>query len=77
MGRKARCLRRHRVGKVSYYRRHGSWHIYYRDGRRQVRRRAGDTEEAAAQVAAQVNAHLSRSCSGRCRSVPFQQWPPH
>lgn len=57
--RKAICSRRHRVGRVSYYHRHGSWHIYYRDGRRQVRRRAGDTEEAAAQVAAQVNAQLA------------------
>lgn len=50
---------RRRVGRVSYYQRHGSWHIYYRDGNRQVRRKAGDTEEVAAQMAAQVNAQLA------------------
>jgi len=50
---------RKRVGQVSYYRHHGGWHIYYRDGNHQVRRRAGDTEESAAQVAAQVNAQLA------------------
>ena len=50
---------RKRVGKVSYYQHHGGWHVYYRDGNRQVRRRAGDTEESAAQVAAQVNAQLA------------------
>jgi integrase len=60
MGRRRTSKRqRRRVGKVSYYFRHGGWHIYYRDGGRQVRRRAGDTEEAAAQIAAQVNAQLS------------------
>jgi hypothetical protein len=50
---------RRRVGRVSYFQRHGSWHIYYRDGNRQVRRKAGDTEEVAAQMAAQVNAQLA------------------
>jgi len=50
---------RRRVGQVSYYFHHGAWHIYYREGCRQVRRRVGDTEEVAAQVAAQVNAQLS------------------
>ena len=50
---------RKRVGQVSYYQHHGGWHIYYLDGNRQVRRRAGDTEEVAAQVAAQVNAQLA------------------
>lgn len=60
MGRRRTSKRqRRRAGKVSYYFRHGGWHIYYRDGGRQVRRRAGDTEEAAAQIAAQVNAQLS------------------
>lgn len=54
-----RKSRRKRVGQVSYYQRHGGWHIYYLDGNRQVRRRAGDTEESAAQVAAQVNAQLA------------------
>src|SRR5258708_5677742 len=50
---------RKRIGQVSYYRHHGGWHVYYRDGSRQVRRRAWDTEEAAAQIAAQVNAQLA------------------
>lgn len=50
---------RKRVVQVSYYRHHGGWHIYYRDGIRQVQRRAGDTEETASQVAAQVNAQLA------------------
>jgi integrase len=60
MGRRRKTKRqRRRVGKVSYYFRHGGWHIYYRDGGRQIRRRAGDTEEVAGQIAAQVNAQLS------------------
>ena len=47
------------MGQVSYYCHHRAWHIYYREGGRQVRRRVGDTEEVAAQVAAQVNAQLA------------------
>ncbi len=54
-----RAPRRRRIGHVSYYVHHGAWHIYYREGSRQVRRRVGDSEELAAQVAAQVNAQLS------------------
>lgn len=53
--------RRRRIGHVSYYVRHGSWHIYYRDGARQVRRKVGETEEIAAQTAALVNAQLTAS----------------
>lgn len=56
---KRRRLRRKRVGKVSYYLHHGAWWVYYRDGERQVRRRVGESEEAADQLAAQVNAQLS------------------
>lgn len=56
---RARKSVRHRIGKVSYYEHHGAWHVYYRDGSKQVRRRAGDTEREAAQVAAQVHAQLS------------------
>ncbi len=58
-GSRRRKSGRKRVGQVSYYQHHGGWHVYYRDGNRQVRRRAGDTEESAAQVAAQINAHLA------------------
>ena len=56
---KRRRTRRKRVGSVSYYFHHGAWWVYYRDGRRQVRRRVGESEEAAGQLAAQVNAQLS------------------
>jgi len=59
--RKARKAQRKRVGRVSYFFHHGGWYIYYRDGPRQVRRRVADTEEAAAQIAAQVNAQLAAS----------------
>jgi hypothetical protein len=57
--RRGRASRRNRIGKVSCYFRHGSWHVYYREAGKQIRRRAGDTERAAAQLAAQVNAQLS------------------
>lgn len=53
--------KRKRVGRVSYYEHHGGWHIYYRDGDRQVRRRVADNEEDAERFAAQVNAQLSSS----------------
>jgi hypothetical protein len=57
--RSGKASRRSRVGKVSYYFRNGSWHVYYREAGKQIRRRAGDSEQAAAQLAAQVNAQLS------------------
>jgi integrase len=50
---------RKRVGRVSYYRHHSGWYIYYLDGGRQIRRRVSDDEETAAKVAAQTNAQLS------------------
>jgi integrase len=50
--------RRKRVGRVSYYWHHGAWHIYYREGEKQVRRRVG-TEVEAARAAAEVNAQLA------------------
>lgn len=60
MGRpRRRSRRRKRVGRVSYYQHHGGWYIYYREGGQPVRKRVADTEEAAAQLAAQVNAQLS------------------
>jgi hypothetical protein len=57
--RSGKASRRHRVGKVSYHFCNDSWHVYYREAGKQIRRRAGDTEHAAAQLAAQVNAQLS------------------
>ncbi len=51
--------RRRRVGRVSYYLHHGAWWIYYRDGDRPVRRRIGEDEEAAQQMAALTNAQIS------------------
>jgi integrase len=56
---KKRGARRKRVGRVSYYYHHGGWHVYYRDGRRQVRRRVADTAEEAERIASQVNAQVS------------------
>ena len=50
---------RKRVGHVSYYQHHGSWYIYYLDGKRQVRRRVSDNEETAARLAAQINAQFA------------------
>lgn len=58
---RARKAVRRRLGKVSYYEHHGAWHVYYREGAKQVRRRAGTTEAEAAQVAAQVHAQLAIS----------------
>jgi integrase len=57
--RRKRRPTRVRVGRVSYYQHHGSWHVYYREGSRQIRRWAGDDEQAAAQTAAQINAQLA------------------
>ena len=39
---------------------HGSWYVYYWDGARQVRRRIGPDASEASQVAAPLNAELSR-----------------
>jgi integrase len=61
MGRARRQPKRQRVGQVSYYLHHGAWHVYYRDGQRQVRRRVADNEVQARQVAAQLNAQLACS----------------
>src|SRR5262245_16868438 len=48
-----------RVGRVPYYVHHGSWYVYYREGSEQVRRRIGEREDHAAQIAAQINAQLA------------------
>ncbi len=68
--RKRRTSRR-RVGQVSYYLHHGAWHVYYREGARQVRRRAGDDERAAAQLAAQINAQLAVAAPTMFSFVPL------
>jgi integrase len=58
-GRRSRKPTRRRVGQVSYYFHHGSWYVYYRQGVRQIRRKVGQSQELAAQTAAQVNAQLA------------------
>jgi len=50
---------RKRVGRVSYYQHHGGWYLYYQQDGEPIRKRVADSEEAAAQLAAQVNAQLS------------------
>ena len=59
MGRTPESKGRRRVGRVSYYFRHGAWHVYYRDGGRQVRRRVGQSEHEASQFAARIIAQLA------------------
>ncbi len=59
MARRRQAHGRKRIGRVSYYAHHGAWYIYYREGGRPVRRRVGETEAAAEQVAARVNAQLA------------------
>ena len=57
--RRPRKSARKRVGQVSYYQHHGSWYVYYLDGKQQVRRRVSDDEENAAKMAAQINAQFA------------------
>lgn len=53
MGRSSkRHSTRYRVGKISYFKYHGSWYDYYREAGRNVRRRV-------AAAAAQINAQLA------------------
>lgn len=56
--RRARC-RRIRIGRVSIYRHHGTWWIYYRQGDKQHRRRIGEDHDTAERVAAEINAQLT------------------
>jgi integrase len=56
---KRRKPRRMRVGRVSYFFHHGSWWVYYLDDQRRIRRRVGEDESLAEQIAAQVNAQLT------------------
>src|SRR4051812_31658690 len=57
--RKRKVSPRFRVGKVSVYLHHGTWWLDYGDGGQPVRRKAAEAREAAEQLAAQVNAHLT------------------
>jgi integrase len=59
MSRRRKRAARKRVGRVSYYLHHGSWYVYYRLGTRPVRVRIGQSEAAAARVAAERNAELA------------------
>ncbi|HAH45102.1 MAG TPA: hypothetical protein DCM07_09660, partial [Planctomycetaceae bacterium] len=65
MRRRKKSSQRKRVGRVSYYLHHGAWYLYYleyQDGVKvQRRRKVSDTEEEAAQIAAQINAQLASS----------------
>lgn len=65
MRRRKKSSQRKRVGRVSYYLHHGAWYLYYleyQEGIRvQKRPKVAETEEEAAQIAAQVNAQLASS----------------
>lgn len=58
-GRKRQAPRRYRIGRVSLYYHHGAWWIYYREGRKPIRRNVGEHRAEADQIAAQVNAQLA------------------
>lgn len=53
-----RCTR-FRVGRVSVYVHHGCWWIYYRQGKKAIRKRIGTERDSAERVAAEVNAQLT------------------
>jgi integrase len=50
---------RHHVGRVSYYLHHGSWWVYYREGKKPVRERIAKCEIDAERIASQINAQLA------------------
>ena len=52
---------RQRIGRVSFYCHHGAWWVYYREGTRAVRQRVADSQVAAEQIAARINADLMSS----------------
>ncbi|WP_437194445.1 tyrosine-type recombinase/integrase [Planctomicrobium sp. SH527] len=58
--RRSRPVRK-RIGRVSFYFHHGSWWVYYRDGSRPVRRKVGESQAEAEQLAARINAELISS----------------
>ncbi len=57
---RSRCTRLH-IGRVSIYRHHGAWWLYYRQHDRAIRRRIGDNRDAAERVAAEINAQLTNA----------------
>ena len=72
MASRSRGLRRRtRVGRVSCFWHHGAWHIYYREGQRQVRRRVGTDQAAAERAAAEVNAQLANQLPGMFTFEPL------
>jgi integrase len=50
---------RFRVGKVSAYRHHGAWWLYYREHGRPVRTKVASRQDDAERIAAQVNAQVA------------------
>ncbi|MCA9123569.1 MAG: hypothetical protein H6822_19055 [Planctomycetaceae bacterium] len=62
---------RQRVGKVSYFCHHGSWYIYYRGGRQQVRRRVSEDEQTAAAIATEVNGQLAANVPAQFSFCPI------
>ena len=56
-----RGLIRRRIGRVSIYERHGSWHLYYRVDGGAVRRKVGNSEAGAEVEASLLNARLVSS----------------
>jgi integrase len=68
---KRRTPRRQRVGKVSVYPHHGSWHIYYRAQGQPVRRRIGTDPCEALRVAAEVNTQLAAELAPAMSFAPL------
>lgn len=56
--RRGRTAHRHRVGRVFVYRRDRTWHLYYTENGKRVRRAAGQDLAAAKQLAAVANGVL-------------------
>jgi integrase len=64
MARLTRRQVRIRLGRVSCYQHHGSWHVYYRDNGRPIRQRIGAEKNEAIRAAAEVNARLTSALPG-------------
>jgi integrase len=56
--RKSGSTQRFRVGKVSVFLHHGTWWLYYGEGRKRIRRKVSSSRKQAEEVAAQVNSQL-------------------
>lgn len=57
--RKPRSPARKRIGRVSVYHHHSKWWVYFREGRKPVRRLVGPDRSEAETLAAQINAKLT------------------